>query len=96
MSVDRLENIMGDYQFAEEERGGGGVDPSDVYLLVFRRLGWSEEKARQAVDDTDTSLEERLLEEIDSPGYAADLLKQAIETHRASRIAEDVPGAPGP
>jgi hypothetical protein len=81
MSVDALQNIMADYQFELTRTSGGpDLDPSDVYAAIFRKLGWSESEITSAIEDTDTSLEQRLLETTSpSVGYAKSLLRRGIE-----------------
>ena len=75
MSIDRLQNLLADYQF---KRRDIEIDPSAVYELVFAGLGWSKGRIAAAIADTVTPLEAQLLSAVHSGEYAVELVRNAI------------------
>jgi hypothetical protein len=82
MSIERLQNIIGDYQF--KHRGETDIDPSDVYRLVFKGLHWDDLDIEKMLGDVSVSLEKRLLRNCVSTNIAAQLLIDAIKLHEAT------------
>lgn len=62
MSVDRLQNVLGDYQFDAQKRGFD-LDPAEVYRGVFVKIGWDKARASRTARRA-ASLEVALLREV--------------------------------
>lgn len=73
MSVNRLQNLMADLQYARRDID---IDPSEVYRIVYKLLAWDEGRITYAIEDVSRSLESRLLDVMPA-SIAVEMVRQA-------------------